>query len=210
VILEHNAWLLNEMKKALGLIALGLVSGLLAAGVLLLLNSPPRGKPISLAAPPTPEPILVHVAGAVLQPGVYPLKPEARLQDALAAAGGLAPNADDRTLNLAAPLSNGDRLTVPTIALTSIPVRAAPGALALPTPDLVDPPTIPGLVDINTATLKELDSLPGIGPTKAQQIIDYRQQHGPFTSIEAIMDVPGIGPVTFERIKDLITTGGVP
>lgn len=198
------------MKKALAFLALGVVGGLLGAGIILLVNSQPRGKPITLSAPATPEPILVHVAGAVMQPGVYPLQPGARLQDALAAAGGLSPEANDQVLNLAAPLNDGDRITVPTLVPTPLPVRSVPGAIELPTDSIPLAPTVPGLVDINIATLEQLDSLPGIGPTKAQAIIDYRQANGPFESIEEIMDVPGIGPVTFEQIKDLITVGGVP
>jgi competence protein ComEA len=136
--------------------------------------------------------------------------------EAIQAAGGLLPEADAQSINLAAQLQDGDRLLVPTtvptpLAVTvQVPSRAG-AQIAIPTqtsPGIISPTT--GLININTANQQELESLPGIGPVTALKIIDYRQSHGPFKDIEAIMDIKGIGPATFERIKDLITVGSTP
>jgi competence protein ComEA len=179
---------------------------LLAAGLILLVSMRPSGQPVTLQPPPTPLPILVHVAGAVTHPGVYSLPQDSRVQDALNAAGGLLPEASAGFLNLAAPLQDGERIFLPTRVPTTQP--NAPGSAADSTPasrSQAIPTTVARRININTATLAELDTLPGIGPVTAQSIIAYREAHGPFNTIEDIMDVPGIGPATFERIKDLIT-----
>jgi competence protein ComEA len=113
----------------------------------------------------------------------------------------LVPEADTQALNLAAFLQDGEQISIPAVQPTQPalepPARAAP----LPTAQSGK------LININTATQAELESLPGIGPALAQQIIAYRKANGPFATIEDIIDVPGIGPKTFEKIKDLITTG---
>lgn len=189
-------------------VAFGIAGGLLASGLILLASSPPRGEPIQLIPSPTQAPLIIHVAGAVQQPGVYSLPLDSRVQDALKAAGGTLPDADLQTINLAAFLKDGDRIAISTIEptesvaeRTDIPVTANPGSQA-PLPGVI--------VDINSASQEELESLPGIGPVTAQKIIAYRQSQGPFTSIEDIQNVSGIGPVTFERIKDRITVGPTP
>lgn len=200
------------MKRDLGLVLFGLLSGLLATGLLLLLTGRPRGQAVALIPPPTSPPIIVYVSGAVLHPGVYALGKDSRVQDAIQAAGGLLSSANAQSLNLAALLKDGDKLVIATLTQTS-EVPAA-GASRSQSHTGLDPSssvttTQPGStsekININTATLEELDSLPGIGPVIAQKIIDYRQEHGPYQSIEAIMDVSGIGPATFDRIKELIT-----
>jgi competence protein ComEA len=182
--------------------AIWVVFGLLIAAVILLVSSQPRGQAITLLPPPTPAPLVVHVTGAVAQPGVYQLTASSRVQDAIQAAGGLLPEADAQALNLAAFLQDGEQISIPavqpTLPASEPPSRAAP----LPTAQAGK------LININTATQTELESLPGIGPALAQQIIAYRKVHGPFATIEDIIDVPGIGPKTFEKIKDLITVGG--
>ncbi len=181
-------------------IVFGLVCGLLAAGLVLLASQAPRGQPINLLPPPTAAPLVVHVEGAVAQPGVYTLPAGSRVQDAIKVAGGMLKEADTRALNLAAPLQDGIRVLLPTIPPpTPTPDPNAPRSGKTPTPVIVYP------ININTATQAELESLPGIGPVTAQEIIAYREAHGPFTSIEQIMDVEGIGPKTFEEIQDLIT-----
>lgn len=194
------------MKKNLWLLAFGTVFGLLGAGLIVLVTRQPGGQPVILLPPPTPLPILVHVAGAVTNPGVYSLPQDSRVQDAIKAAGGLLPEASAGFLNLAAPLQDGDRILLPTRIPTLQPT--IPGSTSNSTPasrSQVVPPAAEGRININTATLAELDTLPGIGPVTAQSIIAYRDAHGPFNTLEEIMDVPGIGPATFERIKDLIT-----
>ncbi len=178
-------------------ISLGIMIGLVAAGLLLLVSSQPRGEAIRLSPPPTAPPLVVDVRGAVTQPGVYALPPGSRLQDALQAAGGALPGADLEGLNLAAPLEDGAALRVPLQGeAQSAPSRSS---------GVIIPAAPGGSININSASQEELESLPGIGPVLAQQVIEYREANGPFPSIEAIQNVPGIGPGIFEKIKDLIT-----
>jgi competence protein ComEA len=189
--------------KTLWPMAFGVVFGLLAAGVLLLASRQPVGEVIQLSPPPTPSPLIVHVSGSVIQPGVYTFPQSGRVQDAIQAAGGFLPEADDQALNLAAPLQDGQLIRVPLVQ----PKQAGPAVedqdSSRSLPVLIQPDD--RLVNINYATLEELDTLPGIGPVTAQKIIDFREANGPFISIEAIQDVSGIGPATFGRIKDLIS-----
>jgi competence protein ComEA len=186
--------------KELWKVAFSVVCGLLAAAIILVASSPPRGGAITLLPPPTPEPIQVHVVGAVIQPGVYSLPPKSRVQDAIQAADGMLPEAYSQTINLAAFVQDGARVLVPykpTATLEGIPKNEPPtGSL---------PPDISHPININTATPGELESLPQIGPVTAAKIIEYRETHGPFNTIEEIQNVSGIGPKTFDRIKDLIT-----
>jgi competence protein ComEA len=201
----------NAMKNLWWVLAIGIAAGVLASGLILLVSRPPRGENIDLTPPPTAAPLVVHVTGAVADPGVYHLPAHSRVQDAVQAAGGFLPEADDQAINLAAFLQDGERLSIPAQA----PTR--PVAENQPVPPAANPTTAPdnpgslgssgSPININTATQAELESLPGIGPVIAGRIIAYRQDHGPFASIQAIQDVSGIGPVTFERIQNLITTG---
>ena len=180
-------------------IAFGVVVGLLAAGLILLVSQSPQGEAITLLPPPTPAPIVVHVAGAVMQPGVYTLPAGSRVQDAIQAAGGFLPEANQQALNLAAFLEDGSRVSIPTIAPTPLPANQVTPGAKTPTPDITYP------INLNTATQAELESLPEIGPITAQKIIEYREKNGPFQKIEDILNVPGIGQKTFEEIKALIT-----
>lgn len=189
-------------------ILIGIFGGLLLGGVILLFILPQRGQPIQLvtvtpdltpAPSPTVAPIQVHVAGAVKQPGLYSLQPGARVQDGINAAGGTTEDADLERLNLSAFLSDSERLYVPLQGQ----VVPTDGVTKGSQPDL----EINGLVNINTATLDQLISLPGIGSTKANAIITYRTDHGPFTQIDELLNVTGIGPATLENIKLLITLG---
>jgi competence protein ComEA len=111
--------------------------------------------------------------------------------------------ADAQMLNLAAPLQDGQRLWVPFIVIEDGQPQGG-------TPAVTAPDNSPGLVNINTADQAELESLPGIGPVTAQKIIAYREINGAFATIEDIQLVSGIGPATFDKIKDLITIYGVP
>lgn len=173
-------------------IAFGVAAGLLAAGLLLLVARAPSGQAVQLLPPPTVPPLTVDVTGAVARPGVYALPPGSRVQDAIQAAGGLRPEADQELLNLAAPLKDGQVVRAPRMS-----------AAAAGTPG---PATTPGgLVNINTASLQELDTLPGIGPVLAQRILDYRAANGPFGTVEDLQQVEGLGPGIFEKIKDLVT-----
>jgi competence protein ComEA len=145
---------------------------------------------------PTPSPIRVHVAGAVHQPGVYRLPASSIVQDAIDVAGGPASDADLDRINLAIELRDQQQVYVPREGETSSPppVSGGEGSRGADT-----------LVNINTASQAELETLPRIGSELAERILDYREANGPFKTIEDIQSVPGIGPATFERLKDLIT-----
>lgn len=187
----------GSSKNNLWLLAYGVVFGLLAAGIILLVSRTPRGEATILRPPPSPQPIIVDVSGAVLQPGVYSLPFGSRVIDAIEAAGGLAENAVTKSLNLAAKLSDGEKVLVPQISATSLPGFSMPdraGAVEI-------------LVNVNVASKSQLEELPEIGSVYAQRIIDYRELNGPFLKIEDIQKVEGIGEATFESIKDLITVG---
>lgn len=184
-----------------GLFAAGVLTGLLSAGLVLLVTAPPRGHPIRLAPPPSPSPLHVHVAGAVRNPGVYSMPPGAMVEDAVTAAGGPTGDAALEAINLAQPLADGIRVSIPSQAdleraPASVPTFIAAGTSGQDT----------DRVNINTADVPALKRLPGIGPSLAQKIVDYRESHGPFGRPEDLQAVPGIGPAKYEAVKELITT----
>lgn len=192
------------MRNAL-YVLLGVMAGFVLAGTLIYVARAPAGQTITLQPAPTEAPIAVHVIGAVPRPGLYEFAEGARVQDAIDAAGGLLATANPNDLNLAALLEDGQQLDVPFGKGQAS--EAGTNTFELPSgPSDTSSSGSPEseLVNINTASLEELDSLPGIGPTTAQKIIDYREANGPFSVIEDIQNVSGIGPATFENIKDLI------
>ena len=189
------------MKNRWEYLLLGILGGLLGSGLLLLILSPPPGEPVKLLPAPTPAPMVVHIDGAVANPGVYTFESGSRVQDAIEAAGGLSTDASAERINMAAFLEDGMRIVVPHIA-TPQPTNLDGGPSDEPTAT----PAFP--ININTASLDELQFLPGIGVVKAQRILDYREENGPFESIDELMNVTGIGPATFEQLKDLITVDG--
>jgi len=134
--------------------------------------------------------IYVHVSGAVAAPGLYLLDASARVVDAIAAAGGFAPGADESAVNLARPVSDGEQLAVPVL-----------GAIQ----DGAPAPAGDGRVNLNTADLADLDTLPRIGASMAQRIIDWRESNGRFTSVEDLLAVPGIGEKMLEALRELVT-----
>jgi competence protein ComEA len=136
--------------------------------------------------------LVVDVVGAVRRPGLYRLPHGARIADAVARAGGTTPKAQLELVNLAAPLADGEQVVVPRRG----PSAAGGGGGAGGTPA--------GPLHLSTATLEQLDSLPGIGPVTAQKILDYRQQHGAFASVDELDAVPGIGPARLEQLKGLV------
>jgi competence protein ComEA len=141
--------------------------------------------------------IIVYVAGAVTVPGIYSLGSEARVNDALVAAGGAASDANLDVVNLAAPVHDGERVYVPVVGET------VPPAIQLAPPDEATTPSEP--VNINTATAAQLDVLPGVGPTTAAAIVAHRDQHGPFQTIDQLGDVRGIGPAKLDALRGLVT-----
>jgi competence protein ComEA len=192
------------MKNAL-YVLLGVMAGFVLAGVLVFVSRAPAGNAITLQPAPTDAPIAVHVIGAVPRPGLYEFPEGTRIQDAIDAAGGLLAEADSASLNLAALLEDGQQLNIP-YKLGSEPVLNAT-TLELPSSATEVPTANPNidLININTATFEELQTLPRIGEATAQKIIDYRTENGPFSNIEGILNVSGIGLATFDEIKDLIT-----
>ena len=149
--------------------------------------------------------IFVHVLGAVARPGLFELAEGARVIDAVAAAGGMTDTADPAGTNLARKLSDGEQLYLPQIG--EVPA-AAPGMAsgAVGAPSAVAPGGPAGtIINLNTATLADLDTLPRIGPAMAQRILDFRDANGPFTSTDELRNITGIGDKTFEALKDLVT-----
>lgn len=145
--------------------------------------------------------VVVHVDGAVAAPGVYELAESARVNDVVIAAGGLLAEADTSTINLAAPVSDGAKVHIPTVEELGAGAQGASsdsGAGGVPAGSA---PAVPSLVNINTATTEELQRLPGVGEATATAIIEDRQANGPFSSPEDLMRVSGIGEKKFAKIK---------
>ncbi|HEY8198264.1 MAG TPA: ComEA family DNA-binding protein [Candidatus Limnocylindrales bacterium] len=158
-----------------------------------------------MVAGPSAAPITVDVDGAVMHPGLVTLPAGSRVGDAVAAAGGFTPAADARaaaSLNLAAPLVDGSQVSVPDRGATSATGPATPVANAASGPALG-----PGPIDLATATVAQLDTLPGIGPVTAQKILAARDE-APFTSVDDLLKRKVVGPSTFEKIKPLVTVNG--
>jgi competence protein ComEA len=136
---------------------------------------------------------VVDVAGAVRHPGVYRLRAGSRVKDAVARAGGATAKGDPNAINLAAPLQDGTQIVVPARSAEVAPgVAAAPGAA----------PSVP--VNLNSATAEQLDTLDGVGPATAQKILEYRQQHGGFRTVDDLGQVPGIGPKKLAALRSKV------
>jgi competence protein ComEA len=201
--LEHNRGFVLVM-----LINLALIGGLffwlrrpVSAPMEIL---PPDPTPSPVATPTsTPAPLRVYVTGAVLRPDVYRLMPGSIIKDAIEAAGGATDDADLVRVNLAQELRDQQQLYVPCIGEADAPPLVVGGE-----PTASAGGSAPGgKININAATIEELDTLPGIGPAIAQRIIDYREANGPFKTIEDITLVSGIGDATYEKMKDRIIVG---
>ena len=155
-------------------------------------TSPPGGAAAS-GAPPSGE-LVVDVVGKVKQPGIVTLPAGSRVHEAVAKAGGLRGKVDTSTLNMARVLTDGEQILVGVGPVAAAPANggtSASGATAR--------------ISLGTATLEQLDTLPGIGPVTAQAILDHRSEHGPFTSVDDLLDVKGIGEATLEDIRDQVT-----
>jgi competence protein ComEA len=186
-------------------ILLGALLTLLAIGAIYMVSTQPRGKPIELPTSPAPLPLKVYITGAVVAPGVYSVPRLSRIENAIQAAGGFLETADTQKINLASKLLDGEEIVVPFVNQNTS--TTSPILPTTPTKIIQASPSIDNPLDINTATVEQFDSLPGIGALKAQQIIAFRQQNGPFSKTDDLQNVPGIGPGIFAKIKDLITVG---
>jgi len=186
--------------KSILYMASGVLFGLFVAVLVWVVARNPSGQAVTLRPVPTETPLIVHITGAVPRPGVYALAQGSRVQDAISAAGGFLADANKTGINLARALEDGEQVDIPYMEGASPVIPEGPAATEAPVNSTE-------LININIASQAELESLPGIGPTTAQKIIQHREQNGPFLTTEDIINVSGIGPGTYERIKDLITVG---
>ncbi len=182
-----------------------LFGGAVAVAVLLVLALRHFGGGAGAAAPPVVAPIhvarrpaaakllVVDVAGDVRRPGLYKMPSGSRVDDAIAAAGGATQRAQLDAVNLAAPVADGEQIVVPGSGAGGVAAASSPAGSS---------PSAP--LDLNSATLEQLEALPGIGPVTAQKIVDYRTQHGAFHAVAELEGVPGIGPAHLAQLKGLV------
>jgi competence protein ComEA len=159
----------------------------------------PRANSSSSAPPASASPasvpvVVVQAAGAVAIPGLYRLAPGSRVDDLVHAAGGLAADADPDRVNLAAVLTDGQKIYIPRVG-EAVPPDATAGTASSSSPQPID---------LNTASIAQLDTLPGVGPATAQAIIDYRSQHGRFHSVDDLLNVRGIGQAKLDELRTLV------
>ncbi|MFQ6030910.1 MAG: helix-hairpin-helix domain-containing protein [Dehalococcoidia bacterium] len=212
--------------KSMGLVLLGALVGALVLGAVVLLARGNGNAPIQIVLPTPGAPassgpdagpglresseLRVYVSGAVRNPGVYRLYPGDRLEDVLAAAGGPSDEADITRVNLARRVRDEEHYHVPKVGEVPRPVATAPDLA----PSVSDPTTGSvtggGLIDLNTAPVAELMTLPGIGQVKAQAIVSHRERNGDFDTVRNITDVTGIGEVTLKNIQHLVTVAQSP
>lgn len=205
-------------RRALAALLVIALGGIVLAGTVVLRSRPhvaevaaatvvATGSPIAspgalpgVGAQPSPTAageLVVDVQGKVRHPGVVRLPAGARVLDALRAAGGPRPGVPTSSLNLAAQLTDGEQVVLE-------PGGAAPGRPAGPGGVAGSGAPSGAVVDLNRATLADLDGLPGVGPVLAARIVDWREEHGRFTSVEELQEVPGIGPSTYADLKDRV------
>ena len=185
------------------LVATSMATVIVCAGGVWLVRTPPPAEPEPPTVPTVPVSatvVLVHVAGAVAEPGVYQLVGDARVRDAIIAAGGPTDLADSNALNLAASVADGVRVYVPVIG-EAVPATHDIGAASV---GADQPPGLP--VDVNAAGASELERLPGVGPATAAAIVTDRERNGPFLDVDDLDRVPGIGPAKLDALRDLVTT----
>jgi competence protein ComEA len=158
---------------------------------------PPQAAALVREQPAARPALLVHVVGAVREPGLYRLREGSRVADAVERAGGATPKADLALVNLAAPIADGTQILVPA---RSLPPAGGGGEGGGGGGGGAEG----GPVHLNTATVEELDTLPGVGPVTAQKIVDFRKENGAFASVDELDAVPGIGPARLEELRKLV------
>ena len=213
-------------------LVIGMVTTIVACAGIWLLVRPsaplvesvaPHASGVGIVAPlstlPTPLTVRIHVAGAVSRPGVYTVSSSARVVDAVKAAGGATSRADLERINLAQTIIDTEQVFVPFRSSRTTKITVAPRLRPSRTTVPVPMPTVPGafptvgvpsttitpLVNLNSATSSQLDTLPGVGPSTAKAIISYRNRKGPFGKVEDLLNVPGIGPSKVAALRDQVT-----
>jgi competence protein ComEA len=191
-------WLTVERRRAIAVALLGAVVLIVATRHLASARAPSAATAQAAAAlvtpagpPPQSKSLVVHVVGAVRRPGLYHFVDGSRVADAVRRAGGATRRADLAQINLAAPMADGLQVVVP---------RRGSGTAVSP----VGGEAATGPVHLNTATLEQLDALPGVGPVTAQKILDYRTENGGFASVDDLDAVSGIGPARLETLRELV------
>lgn len=187
----------------LGLVVGSVLAGVVIVGFGLRILDDRSGPPIVIEDPRADAMIVVAVRGAVASPAVYELAGDARVQDVLIAAGGPAPDADVAGINLARRVEDEDELVVPAVAPTPDPAQPAETdpAPSVPAEDVADDST----VNLNVASVADLDQLPGVGPVLAQRIIDYRDEHGPYRTADDLEAVQGISARMVDELRALVS-----
>jgi competence protein ComEA len=216
--------LLGGRRVLIGAV-LGVAAVALVAALFVWPRTPPVEDSLPMATAPsssseplststTATTVVVYAAGAIAHPGVYEFATGARVDDLLAAAGGAIAGADLDRLNLAAPLADGTRIYVPRKGEVEPPVVAGnaspsgdPGGTGTDSASSNDAAAPSSPVDLNSADESALESLPGVGPATAAAIIAYRQEHGPFTSVDQLLDVRGIGDGKMAQLRDFVVVG---
>lgn len=204
--LATGAWVLSQRPRALALSATPSVPGATSPSGT---NGPrPAGSAASSGPAPSagsvassPTEVVVDVAGKVRHPGLHRLPPGSRVDDAIRAAGGALPGVSLNSLNLAAKVVDGQQ-----IAVGVTPAPDAGGVAGAGPSGGGSPGGSAGPVDLNTASLEQLEALPGVGPVLAQNILDWRAAHGRFNSVDQLTDVTGIGPAKSATLRPLVTT----
>lgn len=207
-----------RVRLGVGAAVVLLVLSLLTAVLVSAFASPPTAQVVLPTGPPaaamtaapasataTPATIFVHVLGAVRRSGLFEVRAGARVMDVIAAAGGLTAEADQAGVNLARPVSDGEQVYVPTVGETRAPPPGASAVSGTGTGGTAASGDAPAIVNLNTATAAELETLPRIGPAMAQRIIDYRDANGRFAAVDDLRNITGIGDKTLEALAGRVT-----
>ncbi len=201
MLLKYRGYILLTLVYALGLGTVVFFLRQPDSATIEIIPPPTPLPPATATSVPTPAPLRVYVTGAVHNVDVYTLPPNSIIKDAVVMAGGTLSQADLLRVNLALPLYDGQQIYIPTQDESVEPITIAPPPTIVATTNSPARDAGGEMININTATLEQLDTLPGIGPSRAQAIIDNR----PYDTVEDITKVYGIGAVTLEKIRDKIT-----